>query len=573
MRQPHSELATSTSDAAASIGPSAEPPEADSGTPSPRAVVARRVLRGAVLLGILADPLLRNEPWGLGLLVWMAAFAALAVGLARQGGRPFSRESGVWLGVAVLFAAGLSWRDAGMLHAFDVLAMLAALVLLAMSIAARPVPGLAPARVRDLIRAAFGTGLDVATGVVPLAIRDAELHTALRPSSDGRVRRVGRALLITAPILLVFTLLLTRADPVFGSFFTFPDVEVDVLLSHVVIAGFFAWVTAGWLRRSLLAHSGVGGEAGTPAAPFPLTLGATDVAIALGALNLLFSAFVIVQIGWLFGGEALVLRTTGLSYAEYARRGFFELTVVAGLLLPVLLAAQALIPDSDFRTLRIFRRLAAPLVLLLGAMMLSAGARMRLYVEYYGISVDRLYATAFMLWLATVFVWLAVTVLRSRPRAFATGLVVSGFAVLFTLNVLNPDALVARANLARGESVVRTGAAGADLRYVARLGGDAVPVLVSALTAPNVDVDAAPAAERCAAANILLERWTGERRARMARSWTQWNLARFRAARAVRAHEAELRQLACPASTSTGRAPDPAPALPPRSAGPPEATP
>jgi hypothetical protein len=239
-----------------------------------------------------------------------------------------------------------------------------------------------------------------------------------------------------------------------------------------------------------------------------------------------------------------VLRTAGLSYAEYARRGFFELTCVAGLLLPVLLGAQALIPASDSRTLRFYRRLAMSLTVLLGAIMVSAGARMRLYIQYYGISADRLYATAFMIWLAVVFAWLALTVLRSRPRTFAAGLVVSGFVVLLTLNVLNPDALVARANLARGD-VERTGAAGTDLRYVASLGGDAVPALVSALTAPNTAVDTAASASRCAAARTLLNRWTGERGAQMARTWTQWNLARERATRAVRAHEAELRQLAC----------------------------
>jgi hypothetical protein len=218
---------------------------------------------------------------------------------------------------------------------------------------------------------------------------------------------------------------------------------------------------------------------------------------------------------------------------------------VAGLLLPVLLGTQALIPGSDVRTLRFYRRLAVSLTVLLGAVMVSAGARMRLYVQYYGISTDRLYATAFMIWLAIVFVWLAVTVLRSRPRAFATGLVVSGFVVLFTLNVLNPDALVARANLARG-GPGRAGAAGADPRYLASLGGDAVPVLVSALTAPAIPVDPAATGDRCAAAAILLARWTGETRARMDRNWTQWNVARRRATRAVRAHEAELRQLACP---------------------------
>jgi hypothetical protein len=511
---------------------------------SPRALVARRALLGAVLLGILADPLLRNEPWGLGLLVWMVVFAAIVSTIVRQNARPFSAESSIWLAVAILFAAGLSWHDADVLQFFDVLAMLAALVLLAMSLDAIPVPGLTLARVRDLIRATFGTGLDVAFGAVPLLLRDAELDAALRPSHDGSVRRIGRALLITAPILLVFTFLLAQADPVFGSFFTFLNVDLEVVLSHVVVAGFFAWVVAGWLRRSLLAHPRAAGTPGTPL-PFTLTLGTTDVTLALGALNVLFAAFVIVQIGWLFGGEALVLRTTGLSYAEYARRGFFELMGVAGLLLPLLLGAQALIPASDSRTLRFYRRLALPLLVLLGAIMCSAGARMRLYIQYYGISTDRLYATAFMIWLAIVFVWLALTVLRSRPRTFATGLVVSGFAVLFTLNVLNPDALVARANLARGDAG-RTGAAGADLRYVASLGGDAVPVLASALTAPNIAADSAASGDRCAAAAILLDRWTGEKRARMAASWTQWNSARSRAMGAIRAHEAELQQLACP---------------------------
>jgi hypothetical protein len=526
--------------AAASSVPTAELTGLESAVASPRALVARRALWGAALLGILADPLLRNEPWGLGLLAWMAAFAAIVVAVMHRSERRLSRESGVWLAVAVLSAAGLSWRDADMLQAFDVLAMLTALVLLAMSIDAIPVPGLAFARVRDLIRAAFGTGLDVATGVVPLVLRDAELHTALRPTSGGKVRRIGRAVVITVPILLVFTLLLAHADPIFGSFFTFPDVKIDVVLSHIVIAGFFAWVVAGWMRRSLLAHRG-----DAPPPPFPLTLGATDVALVLGTLNVLFAAFVVTQIGWLFGGEALVLRTTGLSYAEYARRGFFELTCVAGLLLPVLLGARALISASDGRTLRFYQRLAVPLVALLGAIIFSAGARMRLNVEYYGVSADRVYATAFMIWLAIVFVWLALTVLRFRPAPFAMGMVASGFVVLFTLNVLNPDALVARSNLAR-VGTERTGAAGTDPRYIASLGGDAAPALVSALTASDATVGMAAPGERCAAAQSLLDRWTGQRAARMDHSWTQGNVARKRAARAVRDREAELRRIACP---------------------------
>src|SRR5688500_6241006 len=165
------------------IAPTApEPADPAAAAASPRALVARRALPGAALLGIIAHPLLRHEPWGLGLLLWMAAFAAVVVALFRKAGRALPRESAIWLALAVLFAAGLSWRDAEMLQFFDVLAMLTALALLAMSVNAIPVAGLGLARVRDLMRAAFGTGLDVATGVIPLLGRDAELHTALRPS-------------------------------------------------------------------------------------------------------------------------------------------------------------------------------------------------------------------------------------------------------------------------------------------------------------------------------------------------------------------------------------------------------
>ena len=524
----------------------AEPATAPPASPSPRAIAARHALLGALLLGVLADQLLRDHPWGLGLLAWITVLATVVLAIAQRDGRRLSVESRAWLAAAVLFAAGLSWHDSELLLGFDVLAMLTSLTLLALSLNAIPVAGLAVARVRDLLGAAIGTGISVATGVAPLLLRDAELHAALQTTHEGSARRVARALAITAPILLLFTVLLTQADPVFGSFLSFMEVDLRELLSHVALAGFFAWVVAGWLRRSFFAPHG----AGLPDIAFPLRLGTTDVTFVLGALNVLFAAFVAVQVGWLFGGEALVLRTTGLGYAQYARRGFFELTAVAGLLLPVLLGAHALIPAPDERAHRLHRRLALPLVALLGAMMLSAGARMRLYVQYYGLSADRLYATAVMAWLAIVFAWLVLTVLRSRPRTFAMGLVTSGLGVLLVLNVLDPDALVARSNLARGEGG-RTGAAGPDPRYLATLGGDAIPVLVAALTAPAAPADSAAAAGRCAAARIVLHRWTGERRERMGAGWSQWNLARSTATRAVLARQAQLRQLACPASPAS----------------------
>ena len=95
----------------------------------------------------------------------------------------------------------------------------------------------------------------------------------------------------------------------------------------------------------------------------------------------------------------MILETAGLTYAEYARGGFFELVTVSTLLLPVLLGADWPLDKRNPRTVTRFRTLAATLLALI---MLSAVQRMRLYVDAYGLTEDRFYATAFMAWIGVV---------------------------------------------------------------------------------------------------------------------------------------------------------------------------
>ena len=61
--------------------------------------------------------------------------------------------------------------------------------------------------------------------------------------------------------------------------------------------------------------------------------------IALGLLNVLFAAFLAVQVQVLFGGDDHVLDTAGLTYAQYAREGFYQLLAVAFLVLAVVAVA------------------------------------------------------------------------------------------------------------------------------------------------------------------------------------------------------------------------------------------
>ena len=58
------------------------------------------------------------------------------------------------------------------------------------------------------------------------------------------------------------------------------------------------------------------------------SLGGIEIGTVLGCLNILFLAFIVVQFRYFFGGTAQVQVAPGLSYAVYARRGFFELVTV-----------------------------------------------------------------------------------------------------------------------------------------------------------------------------------------------------------------------------------------------------
>jgi hypothetical protein len=257
-------------------------------------------------------------------------------------------------------------------------------------------------------------------------------------------------------------------------------------------------------------------------------LGITEIGITLGLLDALFLFFVFIQLRYLFGGAALVQATTGLTWAEYARRGFFELVAVAALALPLLLGADALLRRENRSHAHLFRLLAGALVLLLFVVLASAFERMRLYQEAFGLTELRLYVTAFLGWLAVLFAWFMATVLRGRRDRFAFGALVSGFLAIGLLNAINPDAVIVRTNAGRVDLRHRL-----DTEYVTSLSADAVPEAIAAL--PRLQGE-----ERRDLAGSLLKQWSPP----SDRDWRTWNWSRARAWEAVAANHSDLWRLA-----------------------------
>jgi hypothetical protein len=529
--------------------------------------LARAILFHALLLGVSADLLMRDGPVGLGYAAWLLLLALATLSLVWRGSRRLPRETAVWLTTAIVFGAGLAWRDAGELQFLDFAATLFALGMAAIALG-DPRSALFAARMRDTIWAGAAELRSIATGFVPLALRDVSLPLA-NEELRGRVRPALRALLIALPLLLVFGSLLRGADPVFASILALPELDFETIASHVVPIAFFTWVVAGWARGALIA------DLGRRRAPerLPLSLGMLDVTTALGVLNVLFALYVLTQLGWFFGGERFLQARTGLTAAEYARQGFFQMVWVVLLVVPLLLGTRAALrPGREVE--RRHTALALPLIALLGVMILSAMLRMRLYVHYFGLTTDRLYPLVFMGWLAVVLAWLALTVLRDMGRPFAAGAVMTGLATLAALNVAMPDVIVARVNVARANAALARrdtlrGAQPLDLPHLAQLSGEAVPYAVAAVLAPPAG--AAGSAERadadrsrCQAASLLLRRWQPSgtelaRREADGAAWRRWNRGRTEGERVVATNAPALRAVqhaACPRRPSRGEGAD-----------------
>ena len=489
---------------------------------SDKTQLALRVMAGALGMGILGDLLLRQFPWGLNIFVWLAVLAALVTMIPRLHPSAGGRVNRWMLAAVVIFGACFAWRASIPLKLMDAFAVFVAAAM------ASPLPGRVRVQLASLahyVVSGIAAGFHAALGPFVLVFQDVEWKEVSGRQWGRPALAVGRGVLLSAAPLLVFGVLLMSADAVFNNLVrnTF-HINVARVLLHAFVIVFCAWIVAGTLRRVLIGDSLLQQPKDLPRL---FSLGIVEVGMVLGLLDLLFLAFVAVQIRYLFGGAPLVGVTPGLSYAEYARHGFFELVAVAALVLPLLLAAHWSLRQDSPKHARLFRALAGVQVVLLFVIMVSALERMRLYTDQFGLTEQRLYATAFMAWLAVVFVWFVLTVLRGRRERFAFGAMLAGFALIGALQVLNPDALIARTNLQRALEGRRF-----DATYVVGLSDDAVPLLAANLQ------ELKPQDRRTIATRIL-KRWPAGKSI----DWRTLSWGRAHAAQAVETYRATLEQM------------------------------
>ncbi|MCL2158590.1 MAG: DUF4173 domain-containing protein [Oscillospiraceae bacterium] len=266
------------------------------------------------------------------------------------------------------------------------------------------------------------------------------LSAMLFPKGSAKnavIKKILAAVIVTVPLLLVLTALLSGADKVFGyyaekilSAFSFWDF---VLHAFLIAAAFLLLYSFFW-------HTRYEKPVNLEIRESSFKIDNVVSHIILGSVLVLYALFCAVQFAYLFASAGL---PPGVSYSDYARKGFAQIVVVSGINLVIFGIMVKYGEKSIALKIMLYAFLAVT-----GIMLASGFVRLGLYINTFGMTFLRLISAWFIIYLALVLILCYARLLIPKLPLVA----VSAVLLLACYNVLgyiNPDAFIVRYNLAQ----------------------------------------------------------------------------------------------------------------------------
>lgn len=375
------------------------------------------------------------------LAVFTVLYTAVVLAYVTAKGRKPPKESWFWL--LVVLALGISYAFWSILYVLQVLALFIAAAYWTLSVTGRLI---------DDRKTSHWIWYDLLNAGVILPFSNFTCQWRLVLGGNGedgseesrRDRKkelysVILGVVLAIPALLIIIPLLSSADMGFelalgriadyisehlmGNFLRFLfSLPVGAYLFGLVYGG-ISGRNAGKYQREELAKK----------AEYARILPDVTVCTVLGILSFFYCLFILLQAKYLFSAFGGIL-PEGYVYAAYARRGFFELCMIAGFNLALLTSAGLLSEHEKERNagLRFFNVLLSALTLIL---ILTAMSKLVMYIDVYGLTVDRILPMVFMFWMTLVFI---AFVIRQKKQFPLVRICVMAGAVFFSLLCVLP---------------------------------------------------------------------------------------------------------------------------------------
>lgn len=250
--------------------------------------------------------------------------------------------------------------------------------------------------------------------------------------------------IISAPILILIIWLLSSADTVFKNLFT--DIPFWSIIKHIMIIlpisiYVFSFIFSIFKTKKSDKKKMYG------KIKWKLFIDPTVLLTILSLLNIVYIIFAVIQFTYLFGGDTFMLPSS-FSYAEYARKGFFELLVVTVINFVILFFSITFVKKESRKANTVIRSFLSALIFCTFILLISAFYRMVLYEMAYGYTYLRIFVQAFMLLLFLLFIVNLVYVWHSK-MPIITAYILCSLILFIILNFANIDVIIAKNNINR----------------------------------------------------------------------------------------------------------------------------
>ncbi|WP_078380482.1 DUF4153 domain-containing protein [Sutcliffiella halmapala] len=322
-------------------------------------------------------------------------------------------------------------------------------------------------------------------------------------------KKVCIGIIISIPLLFVITTLLSSADEKFSRVLSsIPDIffsfQTDILWRVLFIS---------FLTILFYCYLKVVGKKTNIATVIlkerQKNWDAIIVTTILLVINLIYVLFIAVQFQYFFSGTL----QNGLSYAEYARKGFFELLLVTCINYVILIFTMSFTIQDKFRMVKVLLSL---LIVCSSVLLGSAFIRLLLYEAAYGFTYTRIFAHAAMIYLFVMFVYTLIKVWANR-LILSRFYLMSSLLFYVGLNIVGIDQYIVTKNIERYEETGKI-----DIEYLGNLSYTVIPPLVELYEKnPNVN-----------GLKLMLENKKRELKEEKA-TWQSYNLSRERGREAL----------------------------------------
>jgi uncharacterized protein DUF4153 len=326
-----------------------------------------------------------------------------------------------------------------------------------------------------------------------------------RSVKSPRSRSLIRGALLSAPVVILLFVLLGNADPVMrwatdNIAAWLPDWSFPPRMFFFL---FLLSVTLG--ANAIAAHQLEPALPNLPRLRTTAFIGVTEQRMVLWSAAVVLWLFVLLQLSYLIQPPPAAINS-GVTFAEFARKGFGELSIAVTIVGAIILVLEYARPvDISERDRTLLTRLELALLLALELILLSAFRRVVLYEQAFGFTTARLFAQTYMVVMALALLALAFEIVRGSISVnFARRVAVIALGALTVLAFWNHEAWIVNKNIDRG---IQTGKF--DFAYARRL-SDAIPTLIGRrreLGPVAADVEAA----------VVCHEGAGARR------WFEWN--------------------------------------------------